>query len=122
MLRPPQGVPVAGLALGAPRDHGQPITPTAVAAVNDLTVQLADRAQHRHLLLVDLAVRVFVELHPVAGIADREAVQVRVRPPHGRLEDVMQLRQANARRHEDATPHRRLDIDHPINAFYEVRP
>lgn len=72
---------------------------------------LADDAQHRHLLLVDLVLGVFVEVHPIAVTADRETVQVRVRPPHRRLEDVVQLRQTHGRGHEKATPHGWLDVD-----------
>jgi excisionase family DNA binding protein len=75
------------------------------------TAMLAHSAQHGHLLLVDLAFRVLVELHPIAVVADREAVQVRVRPPHRRLEHVVQLGQTNGCRYEKATPHRRLDVD-----------
>lgn len=42
---------------------------------------------------VELSFGVVVELHPKELLADREAVQVRVRPAHGGLEDVVELRQ-----------------------------
>jgi len=47
----------------------------------------------------------------MALVADREAVQVRSRPPHGRLEHVVELRHTNAGRDEKAAPHRGLDVD-----------
>ena len=59
----------------------------------------------------DLVLGTVVEVHPVAVTADREAVQVRVRLPQGGLEDVVQLRHANADRHEKAAPHGRLAVD-----------
>ena len=42
--------------------------------------------------------------------ADTEVMQVRVRPTHRRLQNMMQLGKRDPQRHDEAAPDRRLDV------------
>lgn len=69
-----------------------------------------DRGDDGEVILLQLPVRVLVELHAVALTADLERVEVAVLPSHRRLEDAVELVEPKARRHEKAAPHARLDL------------
>jgi hypothetical protein len=70
----------------------------------------AQTRQHGHLVLVDLILGIVVEAHTDSRVTDRDRVQVRVGPAHRCLEDVMQLRHADAGGHQDPSPHGGSDL------------
>ena len=67
----------------------------------------ADDGDFRLVEQVEILVEKLVaEVHVVAVVVDRERVQMRVRPTHRGLEDVMELGQADATGDEKPTPGR----------------
>ena len=76
-------------------------------AVVILLSELALPSQHLQDgdgLLIDFALGMLVETHPIARITDGKGVQVRIGPTHRGLQHVVQSRHSHARRHQDLSP------------------
>ena len=102
----PEGVNGQELAFDG---DGVPPTVPEVVFIEELLVT-SQCLKHGDLVLINLTFWVVVKAHSIALVANFEGVQVRIRPAHGGLKNVVQLGHADTGWHEDPPPDAGGDI------------